>query len=88
MIKLYFPAKTKCDHDERTERIAASLERSVPASPGNLIALMDHSQVQHEEYMDRVRLLGELEDLMEGRQTTNWGLDVLVVKVSEIIFTC
>ena len=88
MIKLYFPAKTKCDHDERTERIAASLERRVPASPGNLIALMDHSQVQHEEYMDRVRLLGELEDLMEDRPTTNWGLDVLVVKVSEIIFTC
>ena len=81
VIKLYFPAKTKCDH-ERVDRIAASLERSVPAAPGKLIALMDHSQVQHEEYMDRVRLLGELEGLMEERQTTTWGLDVLDVKVS------
>ena len=81
VIKLYFSAKTKCDH-ERAERIAASLERSVPAAPGNLIALMDHSQVQHEEYLDRERLLGELEDLMEDGQTTTWGLDVLDVKVS------
>ena len=43
---------------------------------------MDHSQVQHEEYLDREKLLGELEDLMEDGQTTTWGLDVLDVKVS------
>ena len=80
VIKLYFPAKTKCDH-ERTDRIAASLERSVPAAPGGLIALMDHTQVQHEEYMDRVRLLDEVSELMKRKQTTTWGLDVLDVKV-------
>ena len=53
----------------------------MPAAPGQLIALMDHSQVEREEYMDRGKLLDVLDDLKDLRQTTTWGLDVLDVKV-------
>ena len=62
----------------------------MPAAPGKLIALMDHSQVEHLEYKVRVQLLDNLDDLKDLRQTTTWGLDVLGVKVlfSEIVFMC
>jgi hypothetical protein len=83
VIKIFFPAKTKVE-TEQTGRIAARLERAVPAAPGMLIALMDHSAVEQEEYTARTRLLDDLEILKDQEPTGVWGLDVLDVPVCSI----
>ena len=78
VIKLFFPAKTKREAVP-AERIAARLERAVPAAPGMLIALMDHSQLEHEEYISRVTLLDDLDLFKDQEYSGTWGLDVLDV---------
>jgi hypothetical protein len=79
VIKIFFPAKTRCEAVP-ADRIAARLERAVPAAPGMLIALMDHSQLEYEDYISRVTLLDEL-DLFkhQAEYSGAWGLDVLDV---------
>ena len=78
VIKLFFPTKTKVE-TEQTGRIAARLERAVPVAPGMLIALMDHSQVEHEDYISRVTLLDDLDLFKDQEYSGSWGLDVLDV---------
>jgi hypothetical protein len=78
VIKLFFPTKTKVE-TEQTGRIAARLERAVPVAPGMLIALMDHSQVEHEDYNSRVTLLDDLDLFKDQEYSGTWGLDVLDV---------
>ena len=78
VLKIFFPAKTRCEAVP-VERIAARLERAVPAAPGMLIALMDHSQVEHEDYISRVTLLDDLDLFKDQEHSGTWGLDVLDV---------
>lgn len=80
MIKLFFPANTRREVQVH-RRIEAPVERRTAPVASGLIALMDHSQAEADDYNGRLLLLEDLETYMDQEMDECVALDVLDVPV-------